>query len=143
MELSERPGPGRSNGDFGSTDQGAVDRDGKEDVRVAHRIVVEEIRGPRLEPVAVQRPAPNRDGQAQLVFFIALAVQGNEPEVLRRHEVEQRTGCGDERRPLIKASVKSPDDPVDRGNLDRRPDSWTRRVFSDSAREVGLTHTAG
>src|ERR1700730_8921237 len=118
MELPGCPGLRRSKGDFSSTDQRTVNRDGKEDVRVAHRIVVEEIRRPRLESVGVDRPASNRRGQADLVFLIAFAVQGNETQILRRHETEEWTRGRDQWRPLVIAAGKAPDDPVDPWELD-------------------------
>ena len=58
-------------------------------------------------------------------------MQGNESQVLRRHETQERTRGGDERRALVKATVEASDDPMDRGDLDGYADAWTRRGFGN------------
>ena len=45
-------------------------------------VVIEKIRGARFESVDIESPAAQRNRQAELVLFVALAVQRNEADIL-------------------------------------------------------------
>ncbi len=56
--------------------------------------MVEEIYDIGAEGVGVENPSAIGDGHAELMFLVALAVEGNEPEVVRVGELQQRPGRG-------------------------------------------------
>lgn len=62
-----------------------------------------------------RRPATNRErvGDAELIFFVALAAQRSKRQILAVGQIEQRTSGGYERRRLIKVAVKGVNDPLD------------------------------
>ena len=52
--------------------------DGDENVGLSDIVVVEKVYAAGFEIVDVQSPAANRDRHAELMFFVALAMQRNE-----------------------------------------------------------------
>ena len=59
-----------------------ANRDRKEKIGFADVVVVEEIYDVGAEVVSVENPAMEGDGYAELMFFIALAVELDESEVV-------------------------------------------------------------
>src|SRR5919198_1372474 len=98
---------------FPSANARLVDGQRQKNIRVAQNIVVEEIACPGVEAVNVQDPSAKRHGQAELVLFVALAVQGQKGEPLLKREIEQRPGHGVEGRRLIVPRVGRPQRPAE------------------------------
>src|ERR1700736_4587056 len=65
----------RAEGEFPSTNNRLSNRKGKEYVRFADVAVIEEIVGVGLKGVGIESPTAIGDGDAELMFFVALAVQ--------------------------------------------------------------------
>ena len=78
MHLRAIPDARRANGEFGAANPRFRDGDRNEDARFADIVVVEEIHAARFEVVDVERPAANRNRDAELMLFIAFAVQRRE-----------------------------------------------------------------
>ena len=74
MRLAQAPESRGSNGEFPAADQGPVDRDREEDVRVPDGIVVKEIGRAGAELIDVERPASKRDRDSELALYVALSV---------------------------------------------------------------------
>src|SRR5271154_3464601 len=92
---------------FPAFDARALNGYGNKQLGILKIIMVKEICGQGLEIVCVDGPAAEGNGDAELVFFVALAVQRNEAQVLVGGELQQRAGDGLQRRRLIKVAVKS------------------------------------
>jgi hypothetical protein len=75
------------------------------------------------------------------VFFIALAVQGDECGVVAVGKGEHRAGGGEQRRRLIEAAIEAAEDPVEPGDLNRRADAGRRAVLDELALESRLAQT--
>ena len=97
--------PRRAKRAFPSANARLLDGQRQENIRVAQHIVVEKVARPGAEAVHIQDPAVERYGQAELVLFVALSVQGQKAEPLLKSEIEQGAGHGVERRRLIIARV--------------------------------------
>src|SRR5258708_5596104 len=69
----------------------ALNSQRKEDARITERVVIEEVLRSGMEVAAVDVPTLDRKGRAELIFFIALAVQWHESDPLSQRELEQRT----------------------------------------------------
>ena len=61
----------------------------KEDVRVAERVMVKEVRRGSMEVAGVDVPTLDRKPRAELIFFVTLAEQRNEINALGQCELEQ------------------------------------------------------
>src|ERR1039458_290272 len=121
--LSEATEARRAEGEFPGADEGAVDGDGEVDAGVADVGVVEEVVDAVLEGVGVEQPAAEGNLHAELVFFIAFAVEGYEGGVVAVGEGEDRAGGGNERRRLIEAAIKAAEDPVEFGDAEGGADA--------------------
>ena len=71
-----------------------------------------------LKGVDVEHPTVQRNGDAELVFVIALAADGAEGKTLAAGQVEQWAGSGQERRRLIEDAVEAAEDPLQTRDLD-------------------------
>src|ERR1700730_19063051 len=74
-----------------------LNRQWKEDIRVAQRIVIEKVLHTCPEIVGIDCPTFNRNRDAKLMLFITLASQRNEIKTLGHCELEQRSRNGGER----------------------------------------------
>jgi hypothetical protein len=74
MRLAKAPESRGSNREFPAADQGAVDRDREEHVRVPDGIVVKEIARLGAKFIDVERPALKRDNNPELALFITLSM---------------------------------------------------------------------
>ena len=82
MGLAEVPEARAAQGEFPGADEGAVDGDGEVDAGVADVGVVEEVVDAGLEGVGVEEPAAEGNLYAELMLFVAFAVEGNEVGVV-------------------------------------------------------------
>ena len=85
-----------------------------------------------LEGVFLEYPAVKRNRDTKLVFFIALALQGGESQNLAAGQIEKRTSRSQQRRRLIKVTVKAMKNPVQPRNPDRSAEARVRGVLCDS-----------
>src|SRR6185369_14144959 len=76
------------------------------------------------------------DGNAELMLFIALAVQRQDGETARFDKLQHRTGNGRERRLLVVASIKSVQHPIQTREADGRTDAWVQSVLAEAAFEM-------
>jgi hypothetical protein len=65
----------RAQGKFPSANQGSGVGEGKEDVGGSDVVVVEKIGDIGFEVIGVEDPSAVRDGDAELMFFVALTVE--------------------------------------------------------------------
>src|SRR5690242_10168923 len=72
----------RPQGKFPPVNARALNRDREKQVGIVEIIMVEEIFGTSQEIAGVERPSVERNGDAKLVFFIALTVERDEPQIL-------------------------------------------------------------
>ncbi len=82
MRLAEVPEARRAEGQFPGADERAVDGDREVDAGIADVGVVEEVVDAVLEGVGVEDPAAEWNLYPELMFFVALAVQGCERGVV-------------------------------------------------------------
>ena len=110
---------GRTQREFPSANQGLGNGDGKENIRRSDVVVVEEIRDVGLEVIGVEYPSAVRDGNAELMFFVALAGQRDETQLLSLDITDQgRSGNGLDRRRLIVMSIEGAECPPKLGDGD-------------------------
>ena len=81
MNLAAIPDARRTKRDFPRVNQRAINRDGKKKIGFADIVVVEEIIRAGLKCVGIQRPAAEGNRDAELVLFVALAVQRHERKI--------------------------------------------------------------
>src|SRR6266851_1742451 len=67
------------------------------------------------------------------MFLIALAVEGDESAIIFGAQLQQRPGCGQQRRRLIVVAVKRAESPAQARNRDCGPEARADRVFRDAA----------
>ena len=85
---------GRANCKLLAVDAGACDGEREENVRVADCVVIEVVGGTLAKAVHVEAPASQRNGETNLVFFVAFAFERDDPKALRDSVVEQRSRHG-------------------------------------------------
>ena len=88
--LAEVPEAGRAEGELPGADESAIDGDGEVDAGVADVGVVEEVVDAGLEGVGVEQPAAEGNLHAELMLFVALAVERGEVGVVGLGEVRRR-----------------------------------------------------
>ena len=94
MKLRDAEQFVRAQSAFPAVDAGARDRQRKEDVGIAEHVVVEVVAGGGSEVSDVQRPSGNRDGEPELVLFVAFAAQRQKSESLLCRHIEHRAAHG-------------------------------------------------
>ncbi len=124
------------------SDQSGIDGDGEAHSGIQKAIVIEEVRCPSPERIGIERPVLQRNREAKLGFFIALAMQGDEREILAAHESQQRARCGDKRRGLVEMTVKRAKDQIDFWNAQCRANARASGVFHQAAGEMRLAQAA-
>ena len=77
VELAAVTDAGRTKSKFPAGDAGGLDGDGEEEVGIVETVVVKEIVGAGDEIIGVDGPALDGNGEAELMFFVAFAVQRN------------------------------------------------------------------
>src|SRR6266536_736985 len=88
----------RSHRALKAADANVVDGQGEEDVRVAQRIVVEEVARASPEVVEVEGPALHGDRQPEIVLLVTFAAQGQETKTLVYGKLQQGAGYRRKRR---------------------------------------------
>lgn len=83
--------------------------------------MVEEIGGASQKIVGIEGPAAKGNSYAELVLFVAFAVERNKTEILIVGGGEKWTGNSEQRRSLIEMSVEGAENPVKLGDLQEAP----------------------
>ncbi len=148
MQLSAVSEARRAEREFPAANDSLRDGDGEEDAGGADVVVVEEILDVGAEVVGVENPSAVRDGDAELMFFVALAVQGDEAKPLLLGVVDQRgAGDGFDRRGLVVVSVEGAEGPVQLrdgdGGAETRADGGSSLRGNRGDREVALGEARG
>ena len=128
---------GRAEGEFPSSNQGLGDCEGEEDIGGANVVVVQKIGDVGLEGIGVEDPSAVRDGDAVLMFFVALPGKRQETAVRWLTLLDERTGDGFDRGCLIVVSVESAEGPVQTGDGESRAEAWLDGGFRDRRRQRG------
>ena len=126
---------------FPASNGGASDGDRKEQIRLTNVVVIEEICDGGAEGISVEGPPAVRDGNAKLVLFVALAVQGNESRIVGPGKLKQRARGGDQRRGLIIMTVESAECPLKMWNCERRSEARADRSFRLTTRKTSWTNS--
>src|ERR1700680_2636260 len=80
VDLSSIANARRAQREFPPVDAGALDGDGKENVGVVQIVVIEEVIRTGQKIVSVDGPTAKRNGDAKLVFFVALTAERDESQ---------------------------------------------------------------
>src|SRR5450432_878816 len=126
----------RTNTHFPAVQARMVDGQREKDVGVAECVVIEIVSCALMVVVHFHRPTSQWNGQSELVFFIALSVQGNEAQPLRYGETEQRATYRGKRRSLVVAAPKPSQHPVQMRDANRTPKPGIGCVFRNSSSEM-------
>src|ERR1039457_3786267 len=110
--------------------------DGEKEIGFANIVVVEKIHHVGAEVIGIEDPAEERDGHAELMFFIALAVESDESQVAGLCERQQRARSRNKRRSLIVVAVESAEGPVEMGYVESEAEARADRALGNSAGEV-------
>ena len=119
MNLAAMGDARRAQRGFPSADHGLANGDGKKEIGFADIVVVEEIHDVGAEVIGVEDPSAKGDGHAELMLFVALAVERNESQIVGIGKMQQRPGSGDQRRRLIIVAIESAESPVEMRNVER------------------------
>ena len=78
IELAALADSRRTQRQFPTTDSGSLHVDREEHIGIVQAVVIEEVGSSRQKVVGIQHPAFVRNGQTELVLFIAFARQRHE-----------------------------------------------------------------
>ncbi len=102
-----------------AANHGLRDGDRKEDAGSADVVVIEKIAGVGLEVIGVKNPSPKRDGDAELMLFVAFAVERGKSQALLAGVIDQRrAGDGLNWWCLIVVPIESAEGPTQLGDGD-------------------------
>ncbi len=132
--------PRRAESQLPASDDGLLNGQGDEQVRFTDVIVIEKVVGAGFEVIGIDRPAVERDGHAELVFFVAFSEQGQEAKVVGSHELQQRTRRREQWRRLVVVSVEGTEHPVKARKRQGRSKAGADGVFRDDSGEMGGAH---
>ena len=118
MGLAEVAEARRAEGRLPGADEGSVDGDGEVEAGLADVGVVEEVVDAVLKGVDVEEPSAIGDLDAELMLFVAFAVEWGEGGVIGFGELDEWARGGEERWGLVEAAVEAAEDPVDVNLLD-------------------------
>ena len=104
---------------------------------------VEEIRRVGAKHVSVNDPPTPRNGHAELFFFVTLAVERNESQIIVAGKLQQRACRGHKRRRLIVVAIESADDPLEPRNHEGHAETRADGRFADTAGKVSGTNSGG
>src|SRR5262249_53539718 len=84
-----------------SVDLGAFDGEWEEKIRFPNHVVIEKVVRAGVEGVGIDDPPMIRNHDAELMFFVALAMERDESAIALGAQVEQRARRSHQRRSLI------------------------------------------
>src|SRR5208283_3445893 len=135
VNLSAMGKAGRAQREFPSANQGLGNGEGEEDVGGSDVVVVEKIGSLGFEVVGVKDPSTVRNGDAELMFFVALAVEWQEAALRRLALGDQRARNGLDRRSLVVVSVESAECPTQARDGDGGAETRADGGFVDGGRD--------
>ena len=128
---------------FPAANHGLRHGDGEKQVGFANVVVVEEIHDVGAEVVGVEHPSAIGDGDAELMFFIALAVERDESQAIGVGKLQQGAGRCDERRGLVVVAVESAKGPLQTRHGERCAEARADGGFCNAAGEMRGAHAGG
>ena len=138
IKLGPIANAGRTQRELPPVDAGALNRDRKENVGIVQIIVIEEVIRSSQKIVGVDSPASKRNGDAKLVFFVSLAMERDESQVLVGNELQKRSGYGEKRRRLIEVAVEAAKDPIQFRDSHRSTNARAGRVLGHTSGKMCL-----
>src|SRR2546425_7149502 len=108
----------RARRNFECSDARPGNSQGKENIRVAQRVVIEKIPYAGAEIIRFDHPSADGNRDSKLMFFVAFAAQRNETKALPDCQFKQRPQNCRERRRLIVTSIESVQNPIQTRNAD-------------------------
>ncbi len=141
MKLAAMPKAGGSQREFPSLNQGRFPRDRPEEIRFSDVVVIQPIAALVFESIGVESPAAIGNRDADLIFFIALAVQRSKSQTLAFRQLEERAGGRHDRGGLIKLAVECAKNPVQARDFDGDAKAGVHCGFHDVGRKVRLAET--
>src|SRR4030081_3448045 len=103
--------------------------------------MVEEIVGAGFEIVGVEHPPAIRDGDSELMLFVALSLKREEPTTVRSTKLLQRASNCEERRRLVVVAVEGAESPIQAGDIQRCAETRTDGVPRHPAAEGRGAHS--
>ncbi len=120
---------------FEALDACRLNGERQKDIRIANRVVVEEISHSGVEVGQRRYPVAQGNGDAVFLLNVALALQREEENSLAGRELEQRSGNGVERRRLVVIRISRPQHPIEFRNADGRSQTRIRGILRESGRQ--------
>ena len=142
VDLSAVGKARRAQCEFPGANQGFGNGDGKENVGRSNVVVIEKIGGLGFESIGIEDPSSVRDGNTELMFFVALAVERNDGNIVLLDVLQQRAGNGFDWRRLVIVSVESAECPAKLGDRDRGSEAWADGGFGNRLRRRGSRKVA-
>src|SRR5690349_12461111 len=136
MQLGAAQQARRAHAGLPAANASALDGQREKNIRIAERVVVEEIARAGSEVREVEAPAFHRDGKAEFVLLVALALERQESEALAGGEFEHRPAYAEQRRRLVVAAVEAAQHPLETRNPNCGPYARVGCGLVDRAGEV-------
>ena len=95
VELRAAPDPRGAKRQLPPVDARTLHRQRKKQVGVVEIVMVEKVFRPCEEVIGVKCPAAERNGYAELMCFVTLAIKRNETQILRAGRLQERTGSSE------------------------------------------------
>src|SRR5207237_10855831 len=95
VELRAAREPRGAKGQLRPVAARTLHRQRKRQVGVVEIVMVEKVFRPCEEVIGVKCPAAERNGYAELMFFVTLAIKRNETQILRAGRLQERTGSSE------------------------------------------------
>ena len=121
----------RAQRELPSANQGSGIGEGKENVGSSDVVVVEKIGDIGFEVIGVEDPSAVRDGDAELMLFIAFTVERQELAAGGLTERLYGAGNGFDRRRLIVVTVEGAECPTEFRNGGSGAEAWADGGFGD------------
>ena len=145
MELAQMRQLWRPQSHLPGADQSTIDGDGEVHVGFAEVGVVEEVVHAVFDSIHVEKPAPERNLNAELVLFVAFGGEGREGVLasgLLTGVIQDGFGYRFKRRGLKEVSVEAAQNPMQFWNLKSRADAGISRRLVQSGVVAGEAHAA-
>src|ERR1700678_2583675 len=109
-------------------------------MRFADIVVIKKVHNVGAEVVGIEYPSMKRNGYAELMLFVPLAMQRNEAKVVGIGKFNQRAGRSDQRRSLIVMAVEGAEGPIEMRHIHCGAEARADCALRDSAGEVRRPH---
>ena len=102
----------RAQRQFPPVDASALNGHREEQIRVVKIVVIEIVFGARQKSIRIDRPTPQRNRDAVLVFLVAFPMQRNEAKILIVRGIQKRARNRHQRRRLVKVPIERAEHPI-------------------------------